>query len=276
MILNETYTLANGVKIPKIALGTWQISNDIADSVVRDALDVGYRHIDTAVQYGNEEGVGKGILGSKIDRKDIFVTTKILHNVKTYDGAVKTINESLARLGFDYIDLLLIHSPKPWPELLSHSPKTYYKENLDVWKAMEEAYRDGKARAIGVSNFEINDVQNLLDHADIKPMANQIRVHIGHTPAELINFCKDNGILVEAYSPNATGKLMDKPDIIAMAKKYNVSVPQLSIRYDLQLGLLPLPKSVHKDHMIQNAEMDFTISDEDMAALKLVPEIQNL
>lgn len=275
-MLKETYTLSNGVKIPKLALGTWQISNDIVTDVVKDAISAGYSHIDTAVQYENEEGIGKGIRESDIDRKSIFVITKIPHDVKTYEGTKETINESLARFGFDYLDMILIHSPKPWPELFAGSPKTYYAENLEVWRAMSEAYRDGKVRAIGVSNFEIGDVQNLMNNADIGPMANQFRVHIGHTPEELIRFCQNNNILVEAYSPNATGKLMDKPDIIAMAEKYGVSVPQLSIRYDIQLGLLPLPKSTHQSHMIQNAEVDFVISDEDMDVLRQVPEIQSL
>ena len=273
-MLEKRITLANGIEIPALALGTWQIDNNTVVNVVKDALNAGYRHIDTAVQYENEEGIGKGIRESNVDRSDIFVTTKIPHDVKTYEGAKKTIDASLNRFGFDYIDLLLIHSPKPWPELFAKSDKTYYEENLAVWKAMTEAYKAGKVRAIGVSNFEINDLQNIMDNAEIKPMVNQFRVHIGHTPQELINFCQDNGILVEAYSPNATGKLMDKPSIIKMAKKYDVSVPQLSIRYDIQLGLLPLPKSTHKDHMIENANVDFVISDEDMEELKKTPEIR--
>lgn len=275
-MINETYTLNNGIKIPKIALGTWQIDNDKVADVVKDAVSVGYCHIDTAVQYDNEEGIGKGIRKCGIERKELFITTKIPHNVKTYDEIKKTIDESLKRLKLDYIDLLLIHAPKPWEEVFAHSPKTYNEENLAVWKAMSEAYREGKVHAIGVSNFEIADLQNLMDHADIKPTVNQIRVHIGHTPMDVIDFCKDNDILVEAFSPNATGKLMNHADIIKMAEKYHVSVPQLSIRYDLQLGLLPLPKSTHKEHMIENADLDFEISDEDMHTLMNVPEISSL
>ena len=275
-MLKETYSLNNGVRIPKIALGTWQIANDIVTGVVKDAVDAGYRHIDTAVQYDNEEGVGRGIRECGVNREDMFVTTKIPHDVKTYEGTKKTIDESLQRLGMDYIDLLLIHAPKPWTEVFAHSPKTYNEENVAVWKAMSEAYRQGKVRAIGVSNFEISDLKNLIDHAEIRPMVNQIRVHIGHTPQEIIQYCKDNNILVEAFSPNATGKLMDKPEIIRMAEKYHVSVPQLSIRYDLQLGLLPLPKSTHKAHMIENADLDFEISEEDMQFLMKVPEISSL
>lgn len=275
-MLNETYTLSNGVAIPRLALGTWQVSNDAVVGAVRDAIEVGYRHIDTAIQYENEEGIGRAVRESGLDRSELFITTKIPHDVKTYEDAKAVIDESLARFGFDYIDLLLIHSPKPWPELFAGSPKTYYEENLVVWNVMIDAYKAGKVRAIGVSNFEIDDVQNLIDHSEIPPMVNQFRVHIGHTPTELIRFCQERGILVEAFSPNATGKLMDKPEIIAMAEKYSVSVPQLSIRYDLQLGVLPLPKTTHREHMLQNASLDFVISDEDMAILGAVAEIQSL
>lgn len=275
-MLEKNFTLANGVKIPALALGTWQIDGKTVEGVVQDALDVGYRHIDTAVQYENEAGIGRGIRAYGIDRSDVFVTTKIPHDVKTYEGAAKTIDESLARFEFDCLDLVLIHAPKPWPEVFAGSSKTYFEENLAVWQAMTDAYRAGKVRAIGVSNFEEADVQNILDNAEVKPMVNQFRVHIGHTPSELISFCRNNGILVEAFSPNATGKLMGKPEIAAMAQKYGVSVPQLSIRYDIQLGVLPLPKSTHRDHMVQNAQVDFEISDEDMETLAQVPEIQSL
>ncbi|MBR1690112.1 MAG: aldo/keto reductase [Oscillibacter sp.] len=276
MIFQETYTLSNGVSIPKIALGTWQVSNDAVVDAVKDALSVGYRHVDTAVQYENEEGIGKAIRDFGIARNEVFVTTKIPHDVKTYEGAKAVIEESLDRFGFDYLDMILIHSPKPWPELFAGSPKTYFDENLSVWNAMTEAYHAGKIRAIGVSNFEISDMQNLLDRTEVKPMVNQVRVHIGHTPSEIIRFCRENGLLVEAYSPNATGKLMGRPEIAAIAEKYGVTVPQLSLRYDIQLGVLPMPKTTHREHMIQNAKLDFVISAEDMASLGAVEEIQSL
>ena len=163
-----------------------------------------------------------------------------------------------------------------WEELFAGSPKTYCEENLEVWKAMEEAVDAGKVRSIGVSNFEIADIQNILENGRIKPAVNQIRVHIGHTPVEAIDFCKENGIQIMAFSPNATGKLIGHPLVTSLADKYGVSVPQLSIRYDLQLGLMPLPRSTNPAHIKENADLDFVISDEDMKKLGEVEEIQSL
>ena len=190
MIYRETYTLSNGVKIPKVALGTWQTSDADAERVAKYALDIGYLHIDTAIAYGNETGVGKGMKASGLDRGSYFVTSKLPAEIKTYAEAVKHIEDSLARLGTPYLDLMLIHWPKPWTAGRS---ETYFEENLAVWKAFEEAYEAGKLKAIGVSNFTVADLKNLLENASIKPMVNQIRVHIGHVPRELMDFCKENG-----------------------------------------------------------------------------------
>lgn len=275
-MLISKYRLYNGVEIPKLALGTWQVSNEAVVDAVKTAISIGYRRIDTAVQYENEKGIGKAIKESDINRSELFITTKVPHNVKTYDGTRETVENSLQKLGLDYLDLVLIHSPKPWEELFAGSLKTYIEENLEVWRALTEAYKNGKIRAIGVSNFEISDLQNLIDNSEIKPMVNQIRVHIGHTPTEIINYCQKNDILVEAFSPNATGKLLGNAVIQEIAARYNVSVPQLSVRYDLQLGLLPLPKSTQRQHMIQNADVGFAISDEDMTVLGNVEEINSL
>ena len=207
---------------------------------------------------------------------DLFFTTKIPAEVKNYEGAKAVIAASLKNLDTPYIDLMLIHAPKPWEELFGGSEKTYYAENLTVWKAMEEAVAAGQLRAIGVSNFEVEDLQNLIDHAEIKPAVNQIRVHIGHTPAEVISYCKKNGIVVMAFSPNATGKLLGHPVVAEIAAKYQVSVPQLSIRYDYQLGLIPLPRSTNPEHIAENKNIDFVISDADMERLSQVEEIQSL
>ena len=269
MIYQETYTLANGNKIPKVALGTWQTSEQDAERVVKYALDIGYLHIDTAIAYGNETGVGKGMKASGKPRESYYVTSKLPAEIKTYEEAVQHINDSLARLDTPYLDLMLIHWPKPWG---GDQSKTYFEETLAVWKAFEEAYEAGKLKAIGVSNFSIDDLQNLIGNARIKPMVNQIRVHIGHVPQELMDFCKENDILVEAYSPNATGRLSGKAEIEAMAKKYGVSVSQLANRFDLQLGTLPLPKSVHEEYIKENTELDFIISDDDMKALLAMTE----
>lgn len=276
MILNETYTLNNGYKIPKIAFGTWQIDNSTVTNAVKKALLIGYRHIDTASAYENEEGIGKAIKESGLSREEIFITSKIPASVKSYEEAKTIINNSLKNLDTSYIDLMLIHAPKPWEELFSGSDKNYFEENLAVWKAMEEAVDRGLIRSIGVSNFEIEDIQNIIEHGKIKPTANQIRVHIGHTPIDVIEYCKDNGIIVMAFSPNAAGKLLNHPTVTEIANKYHVSVPQLSIRYDYQLGLLPLPRSTNPAHIAENKEIDFTISEEDMKILSQVEEIQSL
>ena len=276
MILSEKFQLNNGVAIPRIAFGTWQISNDRVTDAAKAALSVGYRHIDTAAAYENECGVGEALRETGLRREEVFITTKIPAEIKTYEGAKAMIAASLKNLEKPYIDLMLIHAPKPWEELFGGSEKTYYAENLAVWKAMEEAVAAGQLRAIGVSNFEVDDLQNLLEHAGIKPAVNQIRVHIGHTPADVISYCKENGIVVMAFSPNATGKLLGHPVVAEIAAKYQVSIPQLSIRYDYQLGLIPLPRSTNPEHIAENTNIDFAISDADMQQLSQVEEIQSL
>lgn len=268
MIIEEYYTLNNGVKIPKIALGTWQVPNDIVNECIKMATRNGYRHIDTAFKYKNEVGVGIGIKECGIKREDLFITTKVSDKVKTYEGAKEAIEISLQNLGLEYMDLCLIHAPRPYKEMIEPTGKTYDEENLAVWKAMEEAYHEGKIKALGVSNFSKEDLENLLNNAEVKPAVNQIKVHIGFTPIDIIEFCQANDILVEAFSPNATGKLFNYPEIMEMAQKYNVTVPQLCIRYDLQLGLVVLPKTTHEEYMIQNAAVNFEISEEDMQVLK--------
>ena len=187
--------------------------------------------------------------------------------MKNYADAVRCIQESMDRLDAFHIDMMLIHAPRPWAEMGNATGNRYFKENAEVWKALEEAYEAGKIRAIGVSNFAVDDLNNILATGRVIPAVNQIRVHIGHVPTDLIDFCEQTGILVEAYSPNATGRLLKVPEISAMAEKYRVSVPQLACRFVLQLGLLPLPKSVHEERIRQNSQLDFEISSSDMAKL---------
>lgn len=265
-MLNETYELANGIKIPKIGYGTWMIEDDRAAELVRQALSVGYRHIDTAQAYGNEAGVGEGIRTSGIDRAEIFVTTKLAAEIKDYDTATAAINESLAKMNIDYIDLIIIHSPKPWADF--QGDDHYFEGNLAAWKALEEAYQAGKLKAIGVSNFEVEDLQNIIEHSEVKPLVNQVLAHIGHIPTEVIDFGNRQGILTEAYSPIAHGEMMKDKTITALAQKYHVSIPQLAIRFLLQLNLLPLPKTENIEHMKNNADVDFIISAADMELLQ--------
>jgi len=273
MILEEKYILSNGVEIPKLGLGTWFISDtDVVQAVV-EAAKLGYRHIDTAQAYQNERGVGEGLRASGVKREDMFVTTKLAAEVKSYDEAVASIERSLETLGLDYIDLMIIHSPRPWMEF--HKDDPFYEGNREAWRALEDAYKAGKLRAIGVSNFEQADLDNILESCMVKPMVNQILAHISNTPKELIQYSQDNGILVEAYSPVAHGELMKNQEVKNMAEKYGVTVPQLSIRYTLQLGMLPLPKTANPAHMKNNADIDFVISDEDMEFLKNMEQIEN-
>ncbi|HPE78239.1 MAG TPA: aldo/keto reductase [Draconibacterium sp.] len=273
MILKENYTLSNGVKIPKLGLGTWFISDTDSVQAVKVAVNLGYRHIDTAQAYMNERGVGEGIRTSGVKREELFITTKLAAEVKSYDEAVKAIDGSLKTLGLEYIDLMIIHSPKPWMEF--HEEDAHADGNREAWKALEEAYKAGKLKAIGVSNFQKTDIENIFESCTIPPMVNQILAHISNTPKELIKYCKENNILVEAYSPVAHGELMKNEAITDMAKKYGVSVPQLSIRYCLELGLLPLPKTANPAHMKNNAEVDFEISAADMVTLKNLEQIKD-
>lgn len=264
MIFNEIYTLNNGVKTPKLGYGTWMIDDSVVSEKVQEAIKVGYRHIDTAQAYGNERGVGEGIKASGISRDEIFITTKLAAEIKNYDEAVSAIEESINKLGVEYIDLMIIHSPQPWDQWREGH---FFEGNLEAWKALEEAYKVGKLRAIGVSNFEEVDLNNLLEKAEIKPMVNQVLTHIGNTPFALIDFCQKHDILVQAYSPIAHGEMMKNQKITEMANMYGVSIAQLAIRYCLELGTLPLPKTEDSKHMADNTKVDFLISKKDMETL---------
>lgn len=268
MVLQDTQTLPNGVAIPKLALGTWMIDDDKAAEAVKAAVEIGYRHIDTAQAYGNERGVGEGVRSCGVPRDELFVQTKLDAGIKDYEGAKAAIDGSLETLGLDYIDLMIIHSPQPWGNF--GDTDRYFDGNLAAWKALEEALEAGKVRAIGVSNFQKADLDNLIEHATVKPMINQILAHIGNTPFELIDHAKSQGMLVEAYSPIAHGKILDNAEIGAMAAKYDVSIPQLCIRYILQLDLLALPKTANPKHMKINADVDFEIAAADMETLKTI------
>lgn len=265
MTLQENYTLANGMYIPKLGLGTWMMDDPTASEAVRTAVKLGYRLIDTAQAYGNEQGVGEGVRTCGIPRQELFLASKVAAELKTYEDAAKSIDETLKKMGLDYLDQIIIHSPQPWKEF--RASKRYFQENKAVWRALEDAQAAGKVRVIGVSNFLKDDLENLLADCRIKPMVNQILLHISNTPLELVDFCKEQGILVEAYSPIAHGEALKNPAITEMARKYGVSAAQLCIRYAIQLGAVALPKTANPAHMSDNAHVDFTISAEDMKTL---------
>lgn len=272
-MFNETYKLSNAVEIPVLGLGTWLLDDQQAAQAVRDAVSIGFRHIDTAQAYRNEAGVGEGIRACGVAREDLFITTKVAAEAKNEEAVTQSIDESLAKMGLDYVDLLIIHSPQPWKEFRGEN--RYFEENKEVWKAMEDAYKTGKVKAIGLSNFLQDDVENIFASCEIKPMVNQILAHVSNTPLELIEFCQKNGILVEAYSPIAHGAILDHAEMKAVAEKYGVSVAQLCLRYDIQLGLAVIPKTANPDHMRINAALDFVVSDADMETLKHVAPIQD-
>jgi diketogulonate reductase-like aldo/keto reductase len=273
-ILKDTYTLNNGTTIPVIGFGTWQIPNgDDAYNATTFALKNGYRHIDTALAYGNEESVGEAIRDSGIARDEIFLTTKLPSHIKTYEGTLEAFETSMAALGLEYVDLYLIHAPWPWTDRGSD----HTEGNIQAWKAMEEIYKSGRAKAIGVSNFSIKEIQAIIDNTTIVPAANQIKFFIGNTEKEEVTkFCQENDILIEAYSPLATGRILDDPQIKAIADKYNKTVAQISIRYTVQRGTVTLPKSTHEEYILQNADIDFVIDDDDMKALDSIKDIVDL
>jgi diketogulonate reductase-like aldo/keto reductase len=263
-VLNSFFVLSNGVKIPKLGFGTWQINpGEDAYNAVSMALANGYRHIDTAEGYKNESSVGKAIKDSGLRREEVFITSKLESHIKTYEGAKKAFAKTLKALGTDYLDLFIIHAPWPWNEM----GKNCDEGNVQAYKAMEELYMLGKIRAIGVSNFEIEHLENIIKNCDIVPHVNQIGHFIGIDHKDLIEYCEDKEIFIIAYSPLGIGYLLSNDIIKEVANKYEVSPAQICIRYLLQKGMAPIPKSVHEERIIQNSEVDFVIEDCDMEVL---------
>lgn len=266
-VFKESFVLSNGIEIPKIGFGTWQIPNgEDAYQAVRLALKHQYRHIDTAASYQNEQSVGQAIKDSGIAREEIFVTTKLASHIKTYQDALDAFDQTLKDLGLSYVDLYLIHAPWPWNDI----GKDCKQGNIEAWKALEVIYQSGRAKAIGVSNFSPSDLENVMNHAKIVPHVNQIAMFIGRDQKETESFCKKHKILIAAYSPLGTGRILSENRIVEMAKKYQVTPAQLCIRYCLEKHALPLPKSTHESRMIENSHVDFRISADDMKILESI------
>ena len=257
----NTYRLTNGIDIPSVGFGTWQTPDgEVAVQSVRCALESGYTHIDTAQAYGNEESVGKAIRLSGVPRKDLFITTKLWNANHSYDLTMRSFDESMNKLGLDYLDLFLIH----WPNPLAFRDR-WEQANAESWKAMEELYEAGKIRAIGISNFRSHHMDALLKTAKITPMVNQIRLCPGDTQDETVAYCREHQMVIEAYSPLGTGRIFDVPEMQTLAKKYNRSIAQICIRWSLQRGYLPLPKSVTPARIQENLHVfDFELSDDDV------------
>ncbi len=268
--LTDTFELYNGVKVPCVGYGTYLTPNgEIAKNSVIEAINAGYRHIDTAFAYGNETAVGEGIRATGIGRDEIFVTTKHWVTMRGYEKATEAIDISLKNLGLDYLDLYLIH----WPCVEKVSPD--WKEiNAGTWRAFEDAYKSGKIRAIGVSNFQKKHYDALVELCEIKPMVNQIEFHPGYTQPETVEYSQKNGMLVQAFSPLGCGTILGNETLAAIAKKYSKTVAQVCLRFVLQSGLNVLTKSVTPERITENAQIfDFEISAEDMAVINAMPEL---
>ncbi len=265
--LKDQFILNNGVGIPCIGFGTWQThAGRVAVVSVLEALETGYRHIDTAAAYDNEESIGEAISKSGINRKNIFVTSKLWNSNRGYDTTLRAFDESLRKLGLDYLDLYLIH----WPA----TKDDWRNQNNDTWRAFEKLYNEKRIRSIGVSNFKPHHLKPLMEKAEIMPAVNQIEFHPGLMQTETVEFCKKNNILIEAWSPLGSGRILNNPDLIKIAEKYNKSVAQLCIKWCLQNNVLPLPKSITIERIHENAKVfDFIISSQDMDRINMMPHI---
>ena len=263
--MNKSIILKNGKSMPCIGYGTWQTPNrDVAYQAVTEAINCGYKHIDTAAIYGNEEFVGKAvnecINKGIVTREELFITSKLWNSNRSYDKAIEGFNKTLNDLKLTYLDLYLIH----WPAA-GHRFDNWKDINADTWKALETLYNEGKIKAIGVSNFLVSHLEPLLDMANIQPMVDQIEFHPGYTQIDTVLYCQRNNITVEAWSPLGNGRMLQHPVLCEIASKYNKSVAQVCLRWVLQNNVVPLPKSLNKERIIQNADVfNFELTDEDM------------
>lgn len=266
--------LYNGTSIPEIGYGTWKAPRaEITINAIKDAMLCGCNHIDSATRYGNQVYVGQGIAAgleaTGWKREDIFVTSKLWNTVRGYDETLEAFNQSITDLGLDYVDLYLIHWPVP-----STFRDDYIAKNAETWRAMETLYNEGKCKAIGISNFKVHHIDELMQTAKVKPMVNQLEFHPGCGVAlkEDIEYCEKLGIVVTGYSPLANGRIFEFPQVKAIADKLGVSVSQLCMKYAQQRNVIPIFKSVHKDRILENINLNFTISDEDMALIDALEE----
>ena len=265
MIKNEYYVLSNGISIPKVGFGTWQITDEkeCKDSI-KWALEAGYTHIDTANAYRNEKFIGEEIKALGVDRKELFITSKLPAECKGYDITFKKFYETINNLGTDYLDLYLIHAPRPWGD---KSDTNFMPLNIESWKAMIELYNEGKIKCIGVSNFSPEEIEELAQATGFYPQVNQIYLHAGVPQAENKEYCDKHNILIEAYCPLGSGRLFSNEDLKALALKNNKTMAQMALRFTLDYGTLPLPKSVHESRIYENIDLDFELSKEDYDAL---------
>ena len=265
----DTYTLNNGVKIPCVAYGTYKAKDENGADIITAAVEEGYRYFDTASYYQTEEYVAEAIRRSGLPREDFFIGTKLWKDQMGYENALKACEESLKCLNTDYIDLYLIHWPKPTPDC-----KDWKQLDLDTWRALEKLYKDGKVRAIGVSNFLPHHLDNILENCEIKPMVDQIEYHAGYTQEATVQYCKQHDILVQGWSPISRGRIFHDVTLVELAEKYKVPIAKLCLRFCIQNGIVPLPKAASRERMRENMDLfDFEISDEDMKRINTIPQV---
>ncbi|WP_418567014.1 aldo/keto reductase [Peptacetobacter sp.] len=266
--MKKEYTvLSNGVKMPNLAFGTFKVNEGDDVQIILDAINVGYRHFDTAAFYNTEEALGKAIKKSGIPREEFFITTKVWKTSMGYEGAKKSFEESLEKLDMDYVDLLLIHWPRPDAE------SDWKKLDIETWKAFEEIYKEGRAKAIGVSNFLNHHMQNILDNCEVVPMVNQIEFHPGYIQKDVVDFDKEHGIVVEAWSPLGRERVFKDELLNKLAEKYGKSVAQICLAFALQMDVVPLPKSSSVERMKQNMDIDFELEEEDFEKIVNMEEM---
>ena len=264
----ENFKLSNGIEIPAIGFGTWLLEGEKVTEPLKIALEKGYTHIDTAAIYKNEKEIGAVLKADNVDRSKLFITSKCWNTERGYEKAMAAFDQTLTDLQTDYLDLYLIH----WPANETQFPDTWAELNAGTWRAFEEIYKSGKAKSIGVSNFNINHLEALFETAEIKPMVNQIEIHPGHSQPELVDFCKQHDLLVEAWSPLGSGRILENELIVSLADKYNVSVGQICINYCLAKEILPLPRSSSEKNIEANlTSNNFKLSAEDVKAIDEMP-----
>lgn len=264
----DCYTLSNGVKIPCVAFGTYKAADGKSTEIIQTALKTGYRYFDTASFYGTETFLRDAIRESGVDRKECFLASKLWKDEMGYENAKAALARTLENLGTDYLDLYLIHWPLPTPD-----SKNWRELDRETWRALEELYQEGKIRAIGLSNFLPHHIDNLLETCEIKPMVDQLEFHPGYTQEAAVRYCQERDILVQAWSPIGRGRVLEDPMMSEMAEKYHVSAAQICLRYALQRGIVPLPKSSSEERMRQNQEIfHFEISKEDMCRIDTMPQ----
>ncbi len=265
--ITDTFTLQNGVPIPCLGFGTWQLTEQHMQSTISAALSAGYRHFDCAMSYGNEDFIGTALKTDGVPRDELFITSKVWNGDRGYKTTIAACKQSLKRLDMDYLDLYLIH----WP-FSAKLDEHWREKNGETWQALETLYHEGIVRAIGVSNFLPHHLQPLMDDAIVLPMVDQVELHPGQRQTEVLEFCRANNILVEAWGPLGHQKLVLNDDLRAIGERYGKSAAQVCIRWCLQLGVVPLPKSRRSARILQNADVfDFTLSSEDMKSIGDLP-----